>query len=132
MGERLHEPNEDEMTMKLELISTRVNQVIGRKELTFRIEESSTPSRADVRREIAVLIRTDPENVYVRFLETRTGTRTVTGLAHVYNNEVKALAIEPKYIIARNKGKNKERADRPPEQTALRPHIPPANCTAPR
>jgi ribosomal protein S24E len=96
------------MTVKLELTSTRINKVVGRKELAFRVEEASTPSRADVRREIAVLMRTDPDNVYVRSLETRTGTRTVTGLAHVYDDAKKAEGVEPKYIITRNRGKPKE------------------------
>ncbi len=105
------------MTVKLELTSTRVNKVVGRKELAFRVEEASTPSRADVRREIAVLMRTDPENVYVRALETRTGTRTVTGLAHIYDDAKKAESVEPKYIVTRNRGRPKE-AEKPAEVPA--------------
>jgi len=91
--------------MKLELTSTRVNQIVGRKELSFKIDESNTPSRADVRREIAVLMRTQPENVYVRILKTTTGSRVTTGFAHVYNDAKTAMEIEPKYIINRNKPK---------------------------
>jgi len=105
------------MTVKLELTSTKINKVVGRKELAFRVEEASTPSRADVRREIAVLMRTDPENVYIRSLETRTGTRAVTGLAHVYDDVKKAEGVEPKYIVTRNRGKPKE-AEKPAEAPA--------------
>jgi len=105
MGERFSKPNGDEMTVKLELKSTRINKVVGRKELSFRIVEASTPSRADVRREISVLMRTDLENVYVRELNTQSGTRQTTGRAHVYDDAKVALLSEPKYIITRNKGK---------------------------
>jgi ribosomal protein S24E len=97
--------------MKLELTSTRINKVVGRKELLFKIDEASTPSRADVRRDIAVLMRTEPDNVYVRELKTKTGTRMVTGLAHVYNDAATALTVEPKHIIIRNKGKEAVKAD---------------------
>ncbi len=99
--------------MKLELTSTKINKVVGRKELAFKVTEASTPSRADVRREIAVLMRTEPDNVYVRVLEAKSGTRVTTGLAHVYNNAVTAEAVEPKYIITRNKGKEAVKAEKP-------------------
>ena len=91
--------------MKLELTSTRINKVVDRKELSFKITEASTPSRTDVRREIAVLMRTELDNVYVRALHTNAGTRVTTGIANVYNDATIAMAIEPKYIITRNKGK---------------------------
>jgi small subunit ribosomal protein S24e len=91
--------------VKLELTSTKINKVVGRKELAFKIEEASTPSRADVRRDIAVLMRTDLDNVYVCELKTKAGTRKITGVAHVYDDAETALKVEPKYIITRNKGK---------------------------
>jgi ribosomal protein S24E len=105
LGAGIPQPNGDEKTVKLELTSTKINKVIGRKELSFRVTEASTPSRADVRREIAVLMRTELENVYVRAIEAKSGTRVTTGLAHVYNDVATAESVEPKYIIARNKGK---------------------------
>ena len=100
--------------MKLELTSTKINKVVGRKELAFKITEASTPSRADVRREIAVLMRTEPDNVYVRALEAMSGTRVTTGLAHVYSDAATAEAVEPKYIIIRNKGKEAVKAEEKP------------------
>jgi ribosomal protein S24E len=50
-------------------------------------------------------MRTQPENVYIRTLRTTTGNRVTTGVAHVYNDAERAVKIEPKYIITRNKGK---------------------------
>ena len=100
--------------MKLELTSTKINKVVGRKELVFKIDEASTPSRADVRRDIAVLMRTELDNVYVRELKTKAGTRMITGVAHVYNDTASALVTEPKYIITRNKGKEAVKAEEKP------------------
>ena len=100
--------------MKLELTSTKINKVAGRKELSFKIDEASTPSRADVRRDIAVLMRTEPDNVYVCVLNTKAGTRMVTGVAHVYDSAAAALAVEPKYIVTRNKGKEAVKAEEKP------------------
>ena len=104
--------------MKLELTSTKINKVVGRKELAFKVTEASTPSRADVRREIAVLMRTEPNNVYVRILEAKSGTRVTTGLAHVYNDTATAEAVEPKYIITRNKGKEAVKPEEKPAAPA--------------
>ena len=107
--------------MKLELTSTKINKVVGRKELAFKIDEASTPSRADVRRDIAVLMRTELDNVYVRKLYTKTGTRQTTGVAHVYNDAATALAVEPKYIIIRNKGKEAVKAEEKPVTVTTTP-----------
>jgi len=106
------------MTVKLELTSTKINKVVGRKELAFKIAEASTPSRADVRREIAVIMRTEVDNVYVRMLNTKSGTRQTTGVAHVYNDAKVALTTEPKYIITRNKGKEEAKAEEKPAAVA--------------
>lgn len=106
------------MTVKLDLTSTKINKVVGRKELAFKIGEATTPSRADVRREIAVLMRTEVDNVYVRELKTKTGTRQTTGVAHVYNDAKVALTTEPKYIITRNKGKEAAKAEEKPAAAA--------------
>jgi ribosomal protein S24E len=107
--------------VKLELTSTKINKVVGRKELAFKVTEASTPSRADVRREIAVLIRTEPDNVYIRVLEAKSGTRVTTGLAHVYNDAATAVAIEPKHIIIRNKGKEAVKTEKKHIATSAAP-----------
>jgi len=88
--------------MKLEMTSIKNNPIMGRKELAFKVEEPSTPGRVDVRREIAVAMRTDIDKVYIRSLTTTSGTRVTTGVAHVYSDAEMALKVEPKYIVARN------------------------------
>jgi len=55
-----------------------------------------------VRRELAAMLKADLETVWVRRLETKTGTRRTIGLAHVYDDPARALAVEPEHIIERN------------------------------
>ena len=70
--------------------------------MTFEIQEPATPSRSEVRREIAVLLKTDLENVWVKRLETQTGTQRIVGLAHVYESAEAAMRVEPEHTILRN------------------------------
>lgn len=94
--------------LKTELTATRVNPLIGRREVTFEIQEPSTPSRSEVRREIAVLLKADIDRVWVRRIETKSGTNTTVGLAHVYDDAARALEVEPEHIIKRNRSPEKQ------------------------
>ena len=67
------------------------------------MEEPSTPSRSSVRIELAVALRVELDQVYVRKMETKSGTRTTVGVAHVYKDPKEALKVEPKYVVERNK-----------------------------
>jgi small subunit ribosomal protein S24e len=69
----------------------------------FEIQEPATPSRSSVRREIAVLMKVDLEQVYVKNLETKTGTHRTLGLVHVYDDIAVAIEVEPQHTIQRNK-----------------------------
>lgn len=48
------------------------------------------------------MLKVELDRVWVRSIETKTGTHTTVGLAHVYNDPGKALVVEPDYIIQRN------------------------------
>lgn len=100
--------------MKIRMISTRSNPLLGRREVSFEVVEEVTPSRGKVRKELAEALKVDLERVWIRKLETQTGTHRTVGLAHVYENEARALLIEPKHIISRNKSeaRGKERRER--------------------
>lgn len=90
------------LELKTDLKTTRTNPLIGRKEIEFEIKVQATPSRAEVRRDIAVIMKTDLDKVWVRQIETKTGTHTTVGLVHVYDDAAKALQVEPEHIIKRN------------------------------
>lgn len=91
------------------MTATRANPLIGRREVTFEIIEPSTPTRSEVRRELAVLLKSDLDRIFIRRMETKTGTRRTVGLAHVYDDPAKAHQVEPEHIIQRNQ---------PPEKPA--------------
>ncbi len=66
------------------------------------IQEKSTPSRAQIRRELAVLMKSNLDQVWIRNIKTYTGTFNTVGLAHIYDNPEKAKEVEPAHIIERN------------------------------
>ena len=55
-----------------------------------------------MRRELADMLKADLDRVWLRRLETKTGTHRTVGLAHVYDDAAKALEVEPEHIIRRN------------------------------
>ena len=103
MGGGIHQPHGGRDKLKTELKAIKKNPLIGRREITFEIKEPSTPSRAAVRRDIAVLTKTDLDQIWVRSISTKTGTQRTIGVAHVYDDPKKAIQVEPAYIIERNR-----------------------------
>ena len=89
--------------MDIELTSVKTNPLFDRQEVEFKVEQAKTPSRSNIRIGIAVAMKVDLNRVYVREIETSTGTHVTLGTAHVYADPKNALEVEPKYIIERNK-----------------------------
>lgn len=88
--------------MKLELTSTKVNPLIGRREVEFRVVEPVTPNRSSVKVELATALRVNLDQVYVQKMLTKSGTHLTVGVAHVYDDPATALRVEPKHVIRRN------------------------------
>ena len=110
--------------MKIKIISKEQNPLLKRKEVTFRIEHAQTggtPTRLEVRKQLATSLKTDQELVYVKKIETKTGTMVAIGEANAYDSIEQAKLMEPKHIIARNAPPEKpEKAEEPqtPEEPA--------------
>ena len=88
--------------MKLDLTSVKNNPLFNRREVAFKVVQAATPSRSNVRIGISVALKTNLNQVYVREIETKAGTHTTVGTAHVYDDPEQALKVEPKYIVERN------------------------------
>ena len=91
--------------MKLKIVSKEKNPLMKRTEVRFRIDHDQTggtPSRVEVRKQVAGLLKTDLNLVYVKQLETKTGTMIAVGEANAYDSVEQAKLVEPKHIIARN------------------------------
>jgi len=107
--------------MKLKIISKEQNPLMKRNEVTFSVEHAQTggtPTRVEVRGQLAALLKTDLELVYVKQLETKTGTMVAVGEANAYDSIEQAKLMEPKHIIARNSTPEKPEEAQAPEEAA--------------
>jgi small subunit ribosomal protein S24e len=107
--------------MKLKIISKEQNPLMKRREITFRVEHAQTggtPTRVEVRKQLASLLKTDLNLVYVKQLETKTGTMVAVGEAKAYDSIEQAKLMEPKHIIARNATPKKPEEAQAPEEAA--------------
>jgi len=121
--------------MEIKITKEQQNRLLKRKEITFEIDHSQTggtPQRLEIRNKLAEVLKTKPELVYVKRVETKTGTMKATGEANAYESIEQAKLIEPKYIIARNiPQEKKEKAEAPapppkkPEKPAEKKEEPP-------
>jgi len=99
--------------MDIRIISMKENPLLKRREVRFSIEQGpavKTPGRIEVRKAVAAEIKTGTELVYVRRIETKTGTSTAFGFANVYESAEQAKLVEPKHVVQRNNPKPKEEA----------------------
>jgi len=105
--------------MKLKIVSKEQNPLMKRNEVTFSVEHAQTggtPTRAEVRKQLATLLKTKLELVYVKQLETKTGTMVAVGEANAYDSIEQAKLMEPKHIIARNATPEKPEETKAPEE----------------
>ena len=104
--------------MKLKIVSKEKNILLKRTEVTFSIEHDQTggtPSRAEVRSQLAAQLNTKLELVYIKHLETKKGTMVAVGEANAYDSAEQAKLVEPKHINARNAVPEKPEEPETPE-----------------
>jgi len=110
--------------MEIKITEEQQNILLKRKEILFEVEHSQTkgtPSRLEIRNKLADMLKTKPELVYVKRVETKTGTMKAKGEANAYESVEQAKLIEPKYIVTRNipaekKEKAEEKVEAPPKK----------------
>jgi ribosomal protein S24E len=91
--------------MNLKIVSKEQNPLMKRRELTFSIEHAQTggtPSRVEVRKQLASLLKTKVDLIYVKHLETKTGSMDAIGEANAYETVEQAKLVEPEHLITRN------------------------------
>ncbi len=92
--------------MKITITSKERNPLLKRREVVFEVDHKdtgSTPPRLEVRKELAALLKADPECVYVKRMVTKTGLMVAVGEANAYDRVEDAKLVEPEYIVARNR-----------------------------
>jgi len=105
--------------MKVNIISKKQNPLIKRKEITFNVDHAQnggTPTRVEVSNQLASLLKTKSELVYVKNFKTKRGTMVAVGEANVYESIEYAKLNEPKHIIARNVFPEKPEDTKAPEK----------------
>ena len=105
--------------MKVRITSEEYNPLLKRKEVAFEVEHGETggtPSRFEVRKQLAVSLKIDPELVYVKKMKTKTGTMIAVGEANAYDSIEQAKLVEPEHIIARNTPPEKQEKPKEPEE----------------
>ncbi|MEJ5326758.1 MAG: 30S ribosomal protein S24e [Candidatus Bathyarchaeia archaeon] len=91
--------------MEVKIVSIKANPLLKRKEARFRVEhdvKGKTPTRLEVRKAIAAELKINEELVFIKNMQTLTGTNTTFGVANVYETGDYAKLIEPEYIRKRN------------------------------
>jgi len=99
--------------MEVKIVQQQYNPLLKRKELAFEIKHDQTrgtPSRLEVRQKLAEMLKTNLELVYVKRIETKTGTMKARGEANAYDTMEQVKLVEPQYIIERNLPEEKKEA----------------------
>ena len=65
-------------------------------------QTKGTPQRPEIRKRLAEVLKTNVDFVFVKRVETKTGTMKATGEASAYESMEQARLIEPEYIVNRN------------------------------
>ena len=105
--------------MKIKVIDKKYNPLLKRKEVVFEVDHEKvkgTPPRLEIRTKLAEMLKMKPEHVYVRKVETKTGTMIALGEANAYDTAEQAMLIEPKYVIERNTPKEKAKEAEKPKK----------------
>jgi len=109
--------------MEIKITQQQYNPLLKRREIVFEVDHAQTkgtPTRLEIRKTLAEMLRTNPDVVYVKRIETKAGTMVAMGEANAYDSLEQAKLVEPKYIIARNMPKEKkepaEKPEAPPKQ----------------
>jgi small subunit ribosomal protein S24e len=91
--------------MDIKILSETENPLLKRKEVVFQVEHNqtgSTPPRTEVKEAIANALKKDASLVFIKKMETKTGTRKAIGIANIYDSVEHAKLVEPEYILKRN------------------------------
>lgn len=92
--------------MRVNIVSKEENPLFSRTEIEFETKDTpKTPSRKELREQIAALVNADEKNMVVDVLQQSYGTSEVTGSARVYKDEKAMKRTEVAKIIIRNFGK---------------------------
>jgi small subunit ribosomal protein S24e len=92
--------------MEIKVVSIKKNPLLSRKEVDFLVETKSktkTPSRVDIKKSIADKMKLSEEIIFIKKMQTLTGSNITVGIANIYDTPKQANLIEPDHIKKRNR-----------------------------
>jgi len=116
--------------MELELLEKKENPLLKRTEIRFEAlhQKEATPSREDIRENIAKSLKAPKEKVILDSMQSEFGRGKTTGYAKVYETIEAAKKYERKHILVRNqlikpeiekkKPKPEKKVEKAPEKKA--------------
>jgi len=96
-------------SMEIEIIQENQNPLFNRKEIKFHVEADVTPSEKEIIELIAQKFSSQPENISVKGIHGKFGTKEFTVGANIYASQ------EDKETIENKKKKSAEKLAAPPE-----------------
>ena len=87
--------------MEIKLVSVKKNPLLSRTEVDFLVE-TNTPSRAIIKKAISDKMKKSEEFVFIKKMQTLTGSNITIGIANIYDTVKKADLIESDHIKKRN------------------------------
>ena len=97
------EGNSREVIMNIEVIEKKVNPLLKRREIMFKVDhEGATPSREEVRKNLAAMLNAKKELIIIERMRSEYGKRETHGYAKIYKSEKGIGEIERAHIIRRN------------------------------
>ena len=111
---RLNERVSSNMSFKINIIESKTNALINRREVYFKVEhpKSGTPNRLELKKKIAALETADEGLVFIKNIHTSFGNRFAECRANIYEDTETAHKFEPKYMIIRNIPKDQRDEER--------------------
>jgi len=91
--------------MDVEITKERENQLLGRKEIYFKLKhgaEGASPNREAARNALIKALRCSPNLLVIDKMRTEFGRKETIGYAKVYGSEERLKEIEREHIIERN------------------------------
>jgi len=91
--------------MEIKIVSTKENPLLKRKEVVFTITQGlkeKTPNRLDAKRAVANAVQVKESVIFIKSMETLTGTSITNGSANIYQSVEQAQVVEPVHIRKRN------------------------------
>lgn len=99
--------------MEIEFVSKRENKLLDRIEVDFKIgHEGGTPSRGEVREEVASKMGVETDRVIIDRMRSIYGISETTGYAKIYSSPDKARKIEADYMLERNQLKIEKKKEK--------------------